>query len=428
MARQPVFDRNLNVFGYELLFRSALEDFARVDDTDQASRMTIDSSFLWGFDRLCEGKLALVNCTRVVLTKRLVELLPPKRTVVEVLENIRPDKEILEACRSLKSKGYSIALDDVSSMQEVEPYLGIVEVVKVDFRLADLQRCAELAVELRRRGIVTLAEKVETQEEYRAAVGMGYTLFQGFFFQRPELMRTRDIAPLHAGHFRLLEAVQRAELDYDVVERLVRAEPTLCLRLLRYLNSPLFGFGKDIVSVRHALSLLGEREIRKWLLVSLAAQIGWGKPEELVLWALTRARFCELLAEQISPAMGGSFLMGMLSAFPALLEVPLTPMLDSIPVEPAIKAALSGEPGQYRSVLEIMTAYEAGNWNACKAFAKANRLTEHSVASWYFTALQWARALSEGIANSAVSNHHAGPGIPRSNPAPERLSAENSLP
>lgn len=394
MARQPVFDRSLKVFGYELLFRSGLENFARIEDIDQASSVTIDNSLLWGFDQLCEGKRALVNCTREVLTKRLVEVLPPRRTVVEVLEDIRPDKEVIEACRSLKGKGYSIALDDITTMAEVEPYLGIVEMVKVDFRLIDEWKREQLAEQLRRYQIVALAEKVETRQEYRDAIDMGYTLFQGFFFQRPELMKTQDIAPLQAGSFRLLEAIQHAELDFWAVEQLVRTEPTLCLRLLHYLNSPLFAFGKDIVSVRHALSLLGEREIRKWLLVSLAAQLGKNKPEELVVWALTRSRFCELLSEKISGGLDGSFLMGMLSAFPALLEVPLERVVASIPIETTIKAALLGGPGEYGDVLDVVTCYEAAEWRSCDKRRRNVRLTEHTVSSCYLAALNWARAVS----------------------------------
>lgn len=394
MARQPVFNRSLNVFGYELLFRSGLEDFARIENVDHASSVTIDNSLLWGFDQLCDGKQALVNCTREVLTKRLVEVLPPQRTVVEVLENIRPDEEVIEACRNLKDKGYSIALDDITSMEEVEPYAGIVDIVKVDFRLTDERQREELAQQLRWNGVVALAEKVESREEYRTASEMGYTLFQGFFFQRPELMKTQDIAPLQAGSFRFLEAIQNTELDFWAVEQLVRTEPTLCLRLLRYLNSPLFAFGKDIVSVRHALSLLGEREVRKWLLVSLAAQLGKNKPEELVLWALTRARFCELLSDKLSGGLTGSFLLGLLSAFPALLEVPLEQIVASVPIETKIRAALLGEPGDYGTVLDVVTCYEAGSWRDCDKRRREIRLTEHAVSSGYLAALNWARAVS----------------------------------
>jgi len=393
LARQPVFDRNLRVYGYELLFRSAAEDFACIDDSDRASSVTLDNSLLWGLDQLCERKLALVNCTRAVLTKQLVEMLPPKRTILEVLEDVRPDDEVIEACRSLKGKGYAIALDDVTSIEQTRPYLGTVEMVKVDFRLTDVRQRTELAEYLRDQRIIALAEKVETREEYRFAIDMGYALFQGFFFQRPELMRTKDIPPLQAGYFRLLEALQHAELDFAVVEQVVKTEPTLCLRLLRYLNSPLFAFGNNIVSVQHALSLLGEREIRKWLLVSLAAQFGRDKPVELVLWALTRARFCELLADKIRCELDGSFLAGMLSAFPALLELPLERIVRSIPVESAIKEALLGDAGPYRDVLDIASAYEAANWGKCSRELQKNRLTEDAVSAAYLAAVRWAEAV-----------------------------------
>jgi EAL and modified HD-GYP domain-containing signal transduction protein len=145
MARQPVFDCSLRVYGYELLFRAAAENFARITDADRAARAMLDNSVLWGLERVCDGKRALVNCTRDVITSRQIELLPPTRTVVEILEGIDPDREMIDACRGLKERGYLIALDDVTSVAEVRPYLGVAQIVKVDFRLIQPAERAALA-------------------------------------------------------------------------------------------------------------------------------------------------------------------------------------------------------------------------------------------------------------------------------------------
>ena len=271
----------MGLFGYEILFRAGFESVARFQDSDQASFATLDSSLLWGLDRLCGDKLALVNCTRSVLTHRLIELLPPTRTVAEILEDVAPDNEVLEACRALKEKGYQIALDDVCSLRELQPYLKFADIIKVDFRLTSHFQQRALAQEIRRHHLLALAEKVEDANEHRRALDMGYELFQGFFFQKPEIVQRKNICVSHMNCTRLLIAVQQPELERDAITDMIHAEPSLTLRLLRYLNSFAFAFRFEVTSIRHALELLGEDEIRKWVLVCAVTENCIQKPSEL---------------------------------------------------------------------------------------------------------------------------------------------------
>jgi EAL and modified HD-GYP domain-containing signal transduction protein len=392
-ARQPVFMRNMTVFGYEILFRSGFESAAIFSDSDEATRVTLDNSMLWGLEQLCGDKLALVNCTRSVLLNRLVELLPPAQTVVEVLEDVLPDREVLEACRSLKQKGYRIALDDVACLREVEAYLLLTDIVKVDFRLASRVAQAAMAYELRRREILALAEKVEDEEEHRAAMQMGYELFQGFFFQRPEVVHQRNIE-IHSNHFRLLRAAQEPELDLRLVEDLIRSEPSLSLRLLHYLNSVAFAFRVRVTSIRHALSLLGEEETRKWLIVCAVAENCRHKPVELIAWALGRARFCELTSGELVAPVSGAFWMGMLSAFPALLETSLENLLQHMPIDSVVSESLLGAPGIHQDILQLMIEYERGDWQHCAEIAGKISISETTAAAIYLESTQWAKKLT----------------------------------
>ncbi len=409
IARQPVFDSELRVVGYELLFRSGMEDFARITDGTRAACTTLDNSVLWGIDQLCDSKLALVNCTREVITSGLVQVLPPSRTVVEVLEDIDADGDVIAACRDLKRKGYVIALDDVTSIDEVKPYLGVAQVVKVDFRLTSKRKQVEIARWLHTKNIEALAEKVETREEYQSALRMGFELFQGFFLQRPETIRGQDIPALQANYIRLIEAVQNPELDFELVEQAIRSEPSMCFRLLRYLNSPLFGFADNVDSIRHGLQLLGERNVRNWLLVAVTSVVGEGKPSELVVWALTRARFCELVAIRTRQRPDGMFLAGMLSAFPSLLDAKLEDILDGLTVSANIRAALLDAEGVRGNVLQLAAAYEAGDWSNTIVSARSCGLAEEVVSDSYLQAAAWADQVTEvgiGIAriNSAMSS------------------------
>ncbi len=404
-ARQPVFKRNMSVFGYEILFRSGFEAVATFRDSDEATFTTLDSSILWGLEQLCADKLALVNCTRSVLTQRLIELLPPARTVIEILEDVLPDREVLEACRALKEKGYLIALDDVCSLREVEPYLSLADIIKVDFRLTNSTRQQEMAREVRGRGMLALAEKVENGNEHRAAIAMGYELFQGFFFQRPEIVQRKSISASHSNCLRLLKAVQQPELDRRLIETMIQAEPSLSLRLLRYLNSFAFGFRVEVRSINHALALLGDEATRKWLLVSAVAENCLQKPSELVVWALVRGRFCDLMADALGDSVAGGFWMGMVSAFPALLEISLTAVLEQVPIPGAVKNALLGEPGGYRDIFEMLTAYECGDWINIAGLAHKIGIGENAAFAIYMDSVKWA---SE-VTGSEVGNRRTGP-------------------
>jgi c-di-GMP-related signal transduction protein len=399
-ARQPVFMRNMTVFGYEVLFRSGFESAARFSNSDEATRVTLDNSMLWGLEQLCADKLALVNCTRSVLVNRLIELLPPSQTVVEVLEDVLPDGEVLDACRSLREKGYRIALDDVASLRDVEAYLPLTDIVKVDFRLASRAAQAAMARELHQRGILPLAEKVEDGKEHRAAMQMGYELFQGFFFQRPEVLQRQNVE-LHSNCFRLLRAAQEPELDLRLVEELIRSEPSLSLRLLHYLNSVAFVFRVRVTSIRHALSLLGEEETRKWLIVCAVAENCRSKPRELITWALLRARFCELTGGGLAEPVPGAFWLGMLSAFPALLQASLEDLLEHMPIASAVSEALLGAQGIHQDILQLMIEYEHGNWEHCAQIAHKIGISEAMASAIYRESTQWAHKLTGAEGASA---------------------------
>ena len=406
-ARQPIFTRNMSLFGYEILFRAGFESVARFQDSDQASFATLDSSILWGLDQLCGDKMALINCTRSVLTKRVIELLPPSRTVVEILEDVVPDDQVLEACGALKKKGYRIALDDVCSLAAVEPYLPFADIVKVDFRLTTDDKQRGLAQEIRTRGLVALAEKVEDKDEYRRALSMGYELFQGFFFQKPEIVQRKNICATQMNCTRLLNAVQQGELQRDRIAELIRAEPSLNLRLLRYLNSFAFAFRFEVTSIRHALELLGEDEIRKWVLVCAVTENCIQKPSEVVLWALVRARFCELVGDDIGDALNGAFWMGMTSAFPVLLDIPLATVLEQLPIPHAIKLALRGEAGIFHDVLDLLTAYELGDWQRCAEMAQRIGISDARTSFLFINSLEWARLVKSDTGNPAANRGSA---------------------
>jgi EAL and modified HD-GYP domain-containing signal transduction protein len=393
VARQPIFDRYEKVFGYELLFRDGLEN-SFTGDCEEASRATLDRSLLMGLDVVCDGRRAFVNCTRDTLVKGLVTLLPSNMTVVEVLETVSPDSEVMLACQSLKEAGYMIALDDFVADDPRAPLVEIADIIKVEMQLTTPEQRAALMKQYGPWRCRMLAEKVETQSDFINAREQGFVYFQGYFFRRPEMLHTHDMPANRLSYLRMLQEASRPELDINALENLIKSEASICYRLLRYLNSVMFGFRHEIHSVRHALSILGERDLRRW--VRLVATVGAGrdKTSDLVLSALVRARFGELLAPQVSHGESDLFLLGLLSLIDAMLEMPMSDVLDRVPVDRETKAVLLGQTSVLRVVYQLMLAHDSGEWEAATSLSSALHLDPEAIAELYWQAQKWARELS----------------------------------
>ena len=393
VARQPIFDREEKVFGYELLFRDGLEN-AFTGDNDEASRATLDRSLLMGLDVLCDGRRAFVNCTRDTLIKGLVTLLPSTITVVEILESVPSDPDVIAACQSLKDAGYLIALDDYVADDPREALAEIADIIKVEMQLTTEEQRLALIKRFGPTRCRLLAEKIETHAEFVRARDQGFVYFQGYFFRRPEMMNTHDMPANRMNYLRMLQEVSRPDLDSGALEKLIKAEASVCYRLLRYLNSAIFGFKSEIHSVRHALSMLGERDVRRWVRLVAAVGAGQETTSDLVLSALVRARFGELLSARVPHGDSDLFLLGLLSLIDAMLEMPMEEVLEKLPLDRETKAVLLGQPSLLRPVYQLMLARESGEWVASAELSRSLHLDNDDVAGFYWQAQQWAREVS----------------------------------
>ena len=396
VARQPILTTDEKVFGYELLFRDGIEDFFRCPDLDAASRSTLNTSMLLGLDVLCDGRRAFINCTRDILLKEYITLLPSGQAVVEILESVPADDLVMAACQRLKAAGYMIALDDFAMSDPREPLTDLADIIKVDLRATS---AADAAAMVKRYGpwrCRMLAEKVETREEFATAKKAGFVYFQGYFFRRPEILTAHEIPANRVNYLRMLTEVSKPELDVRAIENVVKGEASLCYRLLRYLNSAAFGFANEIHSVRHALAILGEREVRRWIRLVATLGAGQGKSNDLVLSALVRARFCELLSPKIAHGDSDLFLMGLLSLMDTILEIPMSQVLDNVPIDQETKSVLLGGASRLRPFYQLMLAQESGEWKTANDLTSHLHLKEGEVAGCYWQAMQWAREVSGG--------------------------------
>ncbi len=394
VARQPILDCAQNVFGYEILFRNGVEDYFNADP-ELAARSTLDSSLLFGIKTLCDNRRAFVNCTREVLFKDLITLLPPTQAVAEILETVEPEDRVVAACKRLKAAGYLIALDDFAPNDPRIPLVEYADIIKIDFRATRPEERAALIRRFSSAKCKMLAEKIETPQEFQQASEMGFVYFQGHFFCKPELVAGREVPASQLHYMRLLELVSRPEINVLELERLLKQEASISYRLLRYLNSPVFGMALEITSIRHAMAILGEREMRRWIRLVVTVGAAEQACSELILMGLTRARFCELLSNRVR-SHGDLFLVGLLSVMDSILEVSMEDLLQQLPVEKETKAVLLGQESKLEPLYQLMLASEAGKWSEAAALAKVLNLSEQEVATHWWQALNWAQEATSG--------------------------------
>lgn len=398
LARQPILTKDESVVGYELLFRERPEDRHFHSDADSATTNTIDTLNILGLDAVCDGRLAFINCTRQMLLKDYFLLLPPDKVVIEIQESVSPDDLVLTSCQRLKQKRYKIALDNFMSDDPRQALIPFADFIKVDIRKHSAEQNTALTKKFATPQCRMLAQKVETRIQLLTAEKDGFTLFQGYFFRRPEHMRARHIPECQVDSLRLLQAVSSKEIDFAAVEELIKHNASLCYRLLRYLNSPLLGLSQPVQSIRHAMSLLGERELVRWIRMATTLVMGQERCSDLVLSSLVRARFCELVEPKIEHGKADLFLLGMLSMMDAILQLPMGVVIEGLPLDPDAKTELLGAKIGHDTPLtplyQLMLAREEGNWEDVVGYAKKLNVPLSRVNRAYNEALLWAREVT----------------------------------
>jgi c-di-GMP-related signal transduction protein len=394
IARQPILTADENVIGYELFFREGPEARHFTSDGESATSATIDMLSFVGLDVLCDGRLAFINCTRDMLLSDYFALLPPHDVVIEIQETVPIDENVIAACQRLKQAGYSIALDNFAPGDRRAALVPYARFIKVDTTRVRPEQSAVLSALYASQERRMVAQKVESREQFVTAVKSGFTRFQGYFFRHPENIRARRIPANQASYLRLLTAASRPEVDFAEIEALIKREPSLCYQLLRYLNSPLLGLATPVLSVRNALTMLGEHEAVRWIRMATTLVMGQEKSSDLVLSSLVRARFCELIAPRVEHGNSDLFLMGMLSLIDAILSVPIGVVVEELCLDPNIKAQLlgakTGKKTSLSTIYDLMVAREAGDWGLVTSLGKRLNLSLSFVAATSHQAMRWA--------------------------------------
>jgi EAL and modified HD-GYP domain-containing signal transduction protein len=396
VARQAIFDRRRKVYGYELLFRSAAESNAFDGTEAAAATMQVLSNMLMstGATKLLGGKKAFINFDHRLLQENMHLNLPQESLVIELLESVVPTQDLLGLCRTIKQLGYTLALDDFTDGPAFAPLAQMANVIKVDMRVSSPEEQERLLHVYQPQGVMMLAEKVETYAEFEWAQRAGYDLFQGYFFARPETVRSQHISPITGACLRLLREIQQTDLDFHCLERHIRADVSLTYQLLRYANSALFRCHAETQSIARALVILGEDGIRRWVALATLPMLATDKPKELVKLALIRARFCEQLAVARGSGLSNqAFLMGMFSLLDALVDQPLAETLRGLDVGSEISEVLLGtapEESLLNCLYQLTCCYELGKWDQVEIQSQRCGIQAATIGEAYLDSTVWA--------------------------------------
>ncbi len=408
VARQPIFDRHDVLAGYELLYRNtALSTIADGAAADAMCTDTVIHSFLdIGLDDLTDGHRAYVNCTREFLLDGQVELLPAQKVVIEVLETVGNDEAVVAACRRLAQRGYQLALDDYVDDPSYDTLLGTVEIVKLDVLNKPITELAVLVARLKPFRVKLLAERVETVEMHQECMKLGFDLFQGYFYRRPELVSRKEIEVGQAAMLRLLNMLRDHETPDGAIESGFRSDPTLTYKLLRIVNSASVG-GRGIDSIGYAIRIVGRQMLYRWLALLMVSSMVTGNDisDQLIYAALLRARLCELIAES-SPRVRhpqALFMTGLFSMLDVLLRMPMADVLSRVSVSDEIRQAVMQGTGPYAEPLLLADAYQRGEWDQVDALASTLGVLPMQMAWLYTKSLTWVNEQLTSVREAAAA-------------------------
>lgn len=389
IGRQPIVDINLQVIGYELLFRSSEENRARIEDANLASSQVIVNTYMeMGLELIVGSQRAFINLTRPFLTGDIPLPMSPEQVALEVAQNISVDAPLIDGLKRYRRAGYPIVLDGFTFTPKQAPLIELADYVKLDVLTLSREQAAEDLRQLRAHGVAVIAERVETQVMYEHCRDLGCTGFQGFFFCRPRVMRGQCLPSVRATVLTLLGRLMDPATSVEELERVITQDVTFSYRLLRYVNCASFALRREIVSLREAIILLGSRTIRNWASLILLSRLEPSKPVELLRTVLVRARMAELLALRLGglAAPEQAFTVGLFSALDAIMEQPMEELLDSIPLSAEIKLALLDHVGELGELLERVLGYERAQWHTLES--RAIDIGLHTQA--YLEAVHWA--------------------------------------
>jgi len=397
VGRQAIFDRQREVFGYELLYRDGQANRAEIVDGDEATARVMVNTFLeLGIDQIAGTAQAFINLTGNFFLSHNYEVLPTKNVVLEVLESIEPTPLVLEALARARKHGYQIALDDFVARDSHRALLEVADFVKVDIlALTNQQLCEQIQL-LKQYPVRLLAEKVEDQDVFKLCHQLGFEYFQGYFFCKPQIVEGVKLSSNRMAIVLLLVKLQDPDIQIKDLENLVKNDLSLSLKLLRYVNSASVGLPRAVDSIAQAVGMVGTERMRQWASLLILANTG-GKPSELMRIALIRGWMCQELSRLQGVSSSQGFTVGLFSVLDAYFDCEIKQLLKDLPLSSEIRQALIEREGALGEILSCVMHYERGEWSQIEH----SRFESHVLRDVYFQSAEWANEVMNTLGGAA---------------------------
>lgn len=402
VGRQPILDMHRNLYGYELLYRDGKENaFPNINPDEATIELLINTFTSIGSEEVVGQHLSFINFTGNLLEEDIFNSLDPERVVIEILEDVAITPALLTRIQALKRKGFKFALDDFILQDQYRENSGIFELIdyiKVDFMETSQEEREGIEGFLKKYSTIELlAEKVETKEDFQQAEASGYTLFQGYFFARPEIISGYEIPPQPILHLRIMELLSSENPNVEEIATLIKQDISLSYKLLRMINSPGVDVVRKISSIQQAIMLLGLKEIKNWLHVLTLRELGTGEykrqMEPLIDYSLTRAKMCELLAKEKGQKNADEFfLVGLFSLMDAILKREWQDILALIPLSDLVANTLMGQETEMTPYLELVKAIERLDSPKIDQFANLLEIEQSRLGAYSQEANLWGQA------------------------------------
>jgi len=393
IARQPILNIKQQVVAYELLFRDGQSNsFPDIDPNQATSNILTNNHLTLGLEKVTGNLPAYINFHANTLISHFPSFLDPKNVVLEILEDVPVTHELLSACKVLHGKGYKLALDDFDFDEKWQAFYPFVDIIKIDVLEFSILEISKLVRKLDGLNVTLLAEKVETLEQFKRLKMLGFTLFQGYFFAKPEMLKQKKITTAKQNILELISQASQIDLNINRISEIFAIDPGLTYKLLRFINSPTYGSSQEITSLKHALAYIGQVELKKFIALLALSDLSSDKNSEIMRLSLARAKFCEQIAlcrfESENPPK--AFLTGILSLIDGILDYDLEHVLGVLPIHEEIKSALRSEQSDLTNYLLLVRKIEQGLWVESESIALKIELDSEICFQAYKESLSWA--------------------------------------
>lgn len=395
ITRQPVYDHKMNVMGYELLFQNLTEDERGMDYDDATTEVLINSLVEIGLPNIVDDKLAFISISPKYIRGDLPIALEEQNVVLQISEKFADINQLPEQLSKLKKDGFPIALEDFLFTEDTIAIAALSDYVKLDISRLSQEETEQQLKLFQDLEVICIAEKVSTQNDFFRCKDVGFSQFQGYFFCEPNVIKGQRTPTSRLAVLHLLSEIQKPEITFKDLEKLIAKDVSLSYRILRYINSALYSLPHKIESIRHALTMLGMRAVKNWVTVMAQSKFD-DKPYELMITSLLRARMCEILADSLAIKHDATFVVGLFSTLDALLDRPMDEVLKDLPLTEEVNRAILYRDGILGEILQCAMAYEQGDWAHIPDLGLDNSVIKNA----YLESIQWTREVGQEILSS----------------------------